>query len=117
MTPHGIGQPLATDAANAPMTAEPDTLTSRVPQGNPGPASRVTASVIPWRRTPPIPLPTAIASHIAHVLTGGDVDPGTLVTEDYLMTLERQAFCDLVAHPKTQERILGLLSTGKPLRN
>ena len=58
-----------------------------------------------------------IASHIAHVLTGGDVDPGTLVTEEYLMTLERQAFCDLVAHPKTQERILGLLSTGKPLRN
>ena len=58
-----------------------------------------------------------IASHIAHVLTGGDVDPGTLVTEEYLMTLERQAFCALVAHPKTQERILGLLSTGKPLRN
>lgn len=58
-----------------------------------------------------------IASHIAHVLTGGDVDAGTLVTEEYLMTLERQAFCALVAHPKTQERILGLLSTGKPLRN
>jgi 3-hydroxyacyl-CoA dehydrogenase len=33
------------------------------------------------------------------------------------MTLERQAFCALVGHPKTQERILGLLSTGKPLRN
>ncbi len=58
-----------------------------------------------------------IASHIAHVVTGGDVEAGTLVTEDYLMTLERQAFCALVAHPKTQERILGMLSTGKPLRN
>jgi 3-hydroxyacyl-CoA dehydrogenase len=58
-----------------------------------------------------------IASHIAHVVTGGDVDAGTLVTEDYLMALERQAFCALVAHPTTQARILGMLSTGKPLRN
>jgi 3-hydroxyacyl-CoA dehydrogenase len=33
------------------------------------------------------------------------------------MTLERQAFCALVQHPKTQERILGMLSTGKPVRN
>jgi 3-hydroxyacyl-CoA dehydrogenase len=58
-----------------------------------------------------------IASLIAHVVTGGDVDAGTLVTEEYLMTLERQAFCELVQHPKTQERILGMLSTGKPVRN
>ena len=35
----------------------------------------------------------------------------------FLMTLERQAFCALVQHPKTQERILGMLSTGKPVRN
>ncbi|MDA7417820.1 3-hydroxyacyl-CoA dehydrogenase/enoyl-CoA hydratase family protein [Xenophilus arseniciresistens] len=58
-----------------------------------------------------------IASLIAHVVTGGDVDPGTLVTEEYLMALERKAFCSLVVHPKTQERIMGMLSTGKPLRN
>ncbi|TFY99697.1 3-hydroxyacyl-CoA dehydrogenase/enoyl-CoA hydratase family protein [Ramlibacter rhizophilus] len=58
-----------------------------------------------------------IASAIAHVVTGGDVDAGTLVTEDYLMKLEREAFCALVQHPKTQDRILGMLSTGKPLRN
>ncbi|MFD0666798.1 3-hydroxyacyl-CoA dehydrogenase/enoyl-CoA hydratase family protein [Ramlibacter sp. MAHUQ-53] len=58
-----------------------------------------------------------IASLIAHVVTGGDVDAGTLVTEEYLMALERQAFCQLVTHPKTQERILAMLSTGKPLRN
>ncbi len=58
-----------------------------------------------------------IASLIAHVVTGGDVDAGTLVTEEYLMTLERRAFCELVQHPKTQERILGMLSTGKPVRN
>ncbi len=58
-----------------------------------------------------------IASLIAGVVTGGDVEPGTLVTEEYLMTLERRAFCALIVHPKTQERILGMLSTGKPVRN
>jgi len=58
-----------------------------------------------------------IASLIANVVTGGDVEPGTLVSEDYLMTLERQAFCALIVHPKTQERILGMLNTGKPVRN
>lgn len=58
-----------------------------------------------------------IASLIANVVTGGDVEPGTLVSEEYLMTLERQAFCSLIVHPKTQERILGMLNTGKPVRN
>lgn len=58
-----------------------------------------------------------IATLIANVVTGGDVDANTMVTEEYLMTLERQAFCALVQHPKTQERILGMLSTGKPVRN
>jgi 3-hydroxyacyl-CoA dehydrogenase len=58
-----------------------------------------------------------IATLIANVVTGGDVDPGTLVSEEYLMTLERQAFCALITNPKTQERILGMLNTGKPVRN
>ena len=58
-----------------------------------------------------------IAGLIAGVLTGGDVDAGTLVTEEYLMALERKAFCSLILHPKTQERIMGMLSTGKPVRN
>jgi 3-hydroxyacyl-CoA dehydrogenase len=58
-----------------------------------------------------------IASLIANVVCGGDVEPGTLVSEEYLMALERQAFCSLIVHPKTQERIMGMLSTGKPLRN
>ncbi len=58
-----------------------------------------------------------IASLIANVLTGGDVDGGTLVTEEYLMTLERRAFCELVVMRKTQDRILGMLATGKPERN
>ena len=58
-----------------------------------------------------------IASLIANVVCGGDVDAGTLVTEEYLMTLERRAFCSLLEHPKTQERIMGMMSTGKPVRN
>ncbi|MES2186132.1 MAG: 3-hydroxyacyl-CoA dehydrogenase NAD-binding domain-containing protein [Pseudomonadota bacterium] len=58
-----------------------------------------------------------IAALIAHVLCGGDVDTGTLVTEEYVMALERKAFCSLIVHPKTQERIMAMLSTGKPLRN
>ena len=58
-----------------------------------------------------------VASLIAGVLTGGDVDPGTLVTEEYLMTLERRAFGQLLGNPKTHERIMGMLATGKPVRN
>ena len=58
-----------------------------------------------------------IASLIAGVVTGGDVDNGTLVTEEYLMSLERKAFCSLLKNAKTQERIMGMLSTGKPVRN
>jgi len=58
-----------------------------------------------------------IASLIANVVCGGDVDNGTLVTEEYLMALERQAFCSLLENAKTQERIMGMMSTGKPVRN
>ncbi|MDD5333361.1 MAG: 3-hydroxyacyl-CoA dehydrogenase/enoyl-CoA hydratase family protein [Rhodoferax sp.] len=58
-----------------------------------------------------------IASLIANVVCGGDVDAGSLVSEEYLMTLERRAFCELLVNPKTQERIMGMMSTGKPVRN
>ena len=58
-----------------------------------------------------------IAGLIAEVVCGGDVDAGSLVNEEYLMALERRHFCSLLEHPKTQERIMGLLQTGKPQRN
>ena len=58
-----------------------------------------------------------IASLIADVVCGGDVDAGSLVSEEYLMALERKHFCALLDHPKTQERIMGMLQTGKPVRN
>ena len=58
-----------------------------------------------------------IASAIANVLCGGDVDAGSMVDEEYLMGLERKAFGALLGNPKTQERIMGMLQTGKPVRN
>ena len=58
-----------------------------------------------------------IASLIADVVCGGAVDAGAMVSEDYLMALERKHFCALLEHAKTQERIMGLLQTGKPVRN
>jgi 3-hydroxyacyl-CoA dehydrogenase len=54
---------------------------------------------------------------IAEVMCGGDVEAGSMVNEEYLMGLERKAFCSLLTHPKTQERIMGMLQTGKPVRN
>jgi len=58
-----------------------------------------------------------IAQKIIEIITGGNVDAGTLVTEKWLLKLERQAFVELIGHPKTMERIMGLLQNGKPVRN
>jgi 3-hydroxyacyl-CoA dehydrogenase len=58
-----------------------------------------------------------LASLIADAVCGGEVDAGSLVSEEYLMALERKHFCSLLDHPKTQERIMGMLQTGKPVRN
>ena len=58
-----------------------------------------------------------IASLIADVVCGGEVEANALVSEEYLMSLERKHFCALLDSPKTQERIMGMLQTGKPVRN
>ncbi len=58
-----------------------------------------------------------VSTLIAEVICGGDVDAGSLVNEEYLMSMERERFCGLLDHPKTQERIMGMLQTGKPVRN
>jgi len=58
-----------------------------------------------------------IANKLAHVLCGGDVPSGTLVSEQYLLQLEREAFLSLCGEPKTQQRMSFMLSHGKPLRN
>jgi 3-hydroxyacyl-CoA dehydrogenase len=54
---------------------------------------------------------------IASIVSGGDVDQGSLVSEQWLFDLERKAFMELLNHPKTQERIMGMMQTGKPVRN
>jgi 3-hydroxyacyl-CoA dehydrogenase len=58
-----------------------------------------------------------IASRIAEVVCGGDVEAGSLVDEEWLLTLERRVFIELLGTAKTQERIMGMLQTGKPVRN
>lgn len=58
-----------------------------------------------------------IATRIATVLCGGEVERGALVDEDWLLRLEREHFVALAQMPKTQERVMHMLKTGKPLRN
>lgn len=58
-----------------------------------------------------------IASRIAEAVCGGDVEAGSLVNEEWLLALERRAFIELLGTSKTQERIMGMLQTGKPVRN
>jgi 3-hydroxyacyl-CoA dehydrogenase len=58
-----------------------------------------------------------VANWVAYALCGGPVTPGTLVSEQYLLDLEREAFLSLCGEKKTQERIAFTLKSGKPLRN
>lgn len=58
-----------------------------------------------------------VAEKVAYVMCGGDVDPGSLVDEAWMLRREREAFLELLVQPKTQERIAGILETGKPVRN
>jgi len=54
---------------------------------------------------------------IAEIVSGGEVEEGSVVSEQWLLDLERRAFMELLNHPKTQERIMGMMQTGKPVRN
>jgi len=58
-----------------------------------------------------------ISSLIADIMTGGDVEAGTEVDEQWLLELERKHFMTLLQNSKTQDRIANMLTTGKPLRN
>ena len=58
-----------------------------------------------------------VARWAAYILAGGRITPGTMVTEQYLLDLEREAFLSLCGERLTQERIAFTLKTGKPLRN
>jgi 3-hydroxyacyl-CoA dehydrogenase len=58
-----------------------------------------------------------VGNKVAEVICGGAVSPGTPVSEQYLLDLEREGFKSLCGEKKTQERIQSTLKTGKPLRN
>src|SRR5712692_3008926 len=58
-----------------------------------------------------------IGEKLARILTGGDLNHETRVSEQYLLDLEREAFLSLIGTRQTQERMAHMLKTGKPLRN
>jgi 3-hydroxyacyl-CoA dehydrogenase len=58
-----------------------------------------------------------IGLKVARVLCGGELEPGSLVDENWFIELERREFMNLLRHEKTQARIAHTLATGKPLRN
>lgn len=58
-----------------------------------------------------------IANKLGYVMAGGDLSEPTLVSEQYLLDIEREAFMSLCTERKTLERIEHMLKTGKPLRN
>ncbi|MBS7525347.1 3-hydroxyacyl-CoA dehydrogenase/enoyl-CoA hydratase family protein [Fusibacter paucivorans] len=58
-----------------------------------------------------------LAEKVAAVLTGGDVLPNTMMSEEAILDLEREIFLSLCGEAKTQERIRHMLTKGKPLRN
>jgi 3-hydroxyacyl-CoA dehydrogenase len=58
-----------------------------------------------------------LGERLAKILTGGDLNHETRVSEQYLLDLEREAFLSLCGQRQTQERIAHMLKTGKPLRN
>ncbi|MEJ1223643.1 3-hydroxyacyl-CoA dehydrogenase/enoyl-CoA hydratase family protein [Sediminicola sp. 1XM1-17] len=58
-----------------------------------------------------------IANKLAYVMAGGDLSEASMVSEQYLLDLEREAFLSLCTERKTLERIQHMLKTGKPLRN
>jgi 3-hydroxyacyl-CoA dehydrogenase len=58
-----------------------------------------------------------IGKKLANVMTGGDMNHESFVSEQYMLDLEREAFVSLCGERKTQERIAAMLKSGKPLRN
>jgi 3-hydroxyacyl-CoA dehydrogenase len=63
------------------------------------------------------PHDAVVAKKLAYVMCGGDLSEPTLVSEQYLLNLEREAFLSLTGEKKTLERIQSVLKTGKPVRN
>ncbi len=58
-----------------------------------------------------------VAKKLAYVMCGGDLSEQSLVSEQYLLDLEREAFLSLCGEKKSLERIQSVLKSGKPVRN
>ena len=58
-----------------------------------------------------------VTKKLAWILSGGDCPENTFVTEDAILDREREAFLSLAGEQKTQDRIMHMLTKGKPLRN
>ncbi len=70
-----------------------------------------------WRGNYATDHDVTVAKKLAYVMCGGDLSEPTLVSEQYLLDLEREAFLSLTGEKKTLERIQSILKSGKPLRN
>jgi 3-hydroxyacyl-CoA dehydrogenase len=70
-----------------------------------------------WRGNYATDHDVVVAKKLAYVMCGGDLSEQSLVSEQYLLDLEREAFLSLCGEKKTLERIQSVLKTGKPIRN
>lgn len=70
-----------------------------------------------WRANYATDHDALVARKLAYVMCGGDLSEPTLVSEQYLLDLEREAFLSLCGEKKTLERIQSVLKSGKPIRN
>ena len=70
-----------------------------------------------WRANYATDHDVVVAKKLAYAMCGGDLSEPTLVTEQYLLDLEREAFLSLCGERKTLERIQSVLKGGKPVRN
>ncbi len=70
-----------------------------------------------WRANYATDHDMVVAKKLAYVMCGGDLSEPTLVSEQYLLDLEREAFLSLCGEKKTLERIQSVLKAGKPVRN
>jgi 3-hydroxyacyl-CoA dehydrogenase len=70
-----------------------------------------------WRANYATDHDALVARKLAYVMCGGDLSEPTLVSEQYLLDLEREAFLSLCGERKTLERIQSVLKGGKPVRN
>jgi len=70
-----------------------------------------------WRANYATGHDVVVAKKLAYVMCGGDLSEPSLVSEQYLLDLEREAFLSLCGEKKTLERIQSVLKAGKPVRN